>query len=60
MTGGFSQMMRVLESIPADAPAADRFHATLEASDAFMAECDRILEQRRAERGARNPREMQS
>ena len=42
MTGGFGQMMRVLESLPADAPIADRFHATLEASDAFMAECDRI------------------
>lgn len=57
MTGGFSQMMRVLQSLPADAPAADRFHATLEASDAFVAECDRILEQLRAER---NSREMKA
>jgi hypothetical protein len=47
MMGGFSQMMRVLESLPADASPADRFHATLEASDAFMAECDRIQMQHR-------------
>ncbi|MGN7931194.1 hypothetical protein [Sphingopyxis sp. 22461] len=53
MTGGFGQMMRVLESLPADAPIADRFHATLEASDAFMAECDRIQMQHRADMVAR-------
>lgn len=53
MTGGFGQMMRVLESLPADASPADRFHATLEASDAFMAECDRIQMQHRLDMVAR-------
>ena len=53
MTGGFGQMMRVLESLPADASPADRFHATLEASEAFMAECDRIQAQHRLDMVAR-------
>ena len=42
MTGGIASFVRCFESLPADAPIADRFHATLEASEAFMAECERI------------------
>lgn len=48
-----AQFMRVMESIPTDAPIADRFHATLDASDAFMAECERIQMQHRADMIAR-------
>lgn len=53
MTGGLAQFVRAYQSLPADAPIADRFHATLEASDAFMAECDRIQMQHRADMIAR-------
>ena len=45
--------MRAFESLPADASPADRFHATLEASEAFMAECDRIQTQHQLDMVAR-------
>ncbi len=53
MTGGLASFVRCFESLPADASPADRFHATLEASEAFMAECDRIQMQHRADMVAR-------
>lgn len=53
MTGGIASFVRCFESLPADAPIADRFHATLEASEAFMAECDRIQMQHRLDMVAR-------
>lgn len=53
MTGGLASFVRAFESLPADAPIADRFHATLEASEAFMAECDRIQMQHRLDMVAR-------
>ena len=53
MMGGLASFVRAFESIPADASPADRFHATLEASDAFMAECDRIQMQHRLDMIAR-------
>lgn len=49
MTGGLASFVRCFESLPADASPADRFHATLEASEAFMAECDRIQMQHRSD-----------
>lgn len=52
MTGGLASFVRAFESLPADAPIADRFHATLEASDAFMAECDRIQAAHRSDGSA--------
>lgn len=42
MTGGLSQFVRCIASVAEDTPIADRFHAALDASDAFIAECDRI------------------
>ena len=53
MTGGLASFVRCFESLPADASPADRFHATLEASDAFMAECDRIRAQHQLDMVAR-------
>lgn len=53
MTGGLASFVRCFESLPSDAPIADRFHATLEASEAFMAECDRIRAQHQLDMVAR-------
>lgn len=53
MTGGLASFVRCFESLPADAPIADRFHATLEASEDFMAECDRIRAQHQLDMIAR-------
>ena len=53
MTGGLASFVRCFESLSADTPIADRFHATLEASEAFMAECDRIRAQHQLDMVAR-------
>lgn len=42
MTGGLSQLVRCIASVAEDTPIADRYHDALDASDAFIAECDRI------------------
>lgn len=49
MTGGLSQFVRCIASVAEDTPIADRFHAALDASDAFIAECDRALEAHRSD-----------
>lgn len=48
-----AQFMRVMESIPTDAPIADRFHATLEASDVLLAAIEQLQQQHRADMIAR-------
>lgn len=53
MTGGLSQFVRCIASVAEDTPIADRFHATLEASEAFMAECDRVRAQHQLDMVAR-------
>ena len=49
MTGGLSQFVRCIASVAEDTPIADRYHDALDASDAFIAECDRVRSAHRSD-----------